>query len=261
MNRRVKRLCLELWLPVLALLAWWFGSANSTSIFFPSLRDIATDTKRLWLFDHLWSDLVPSLVNLVYGYALAVVIGVAAGLLLGSLPRLLDAVEPELEFLRAVPAVALLPVAVIVLGLGDGMRVSMIAFGAVWPVLINTLAAVSGIDSVQRDVQQAFGLSLPTRVLRVRLGAAIPQIVAGARVSLSVAVVLIVVSEMQGADRGIGNFLLNAERSFALTDMWTGMVVLGVVGYLLNLLFRRLERVLLRHYPPARSGPSSVEAR
>ncbi|HEX3779722.1 MAG TPA: hypothetical protein VHX38_08630 [Pseudonocardiaceae bacterium] len=76
---------------------------------------------------------------------------------------------------------------------------------------------------------------------------------------MSVAVVLIVVSEMEGADRGIGNFLLAAQRSFALTDMWTGMVVLGIVGYLLNLAFRRVERLLLRRYPPARSGP--LEAR
>jgi len=258
---RLKRLGLELWLPVLALVAWWFASANSTSIFFPPLRDIAAATWQLWPFDHVWSDLVPSLVNLAYGYALAVVIGVLGGLLLGSMPRLLDAIEPELEFLRAVPAVALLPVAVIALGLGDGMRVSMIAFGAVWPVLINTVSAVSGIDSVQRDVQQAFALSLPTRVLRVRLGAAVPQIVAGARVSLSIAVVLIVVSEMQGADRGIGFFLLTTQRSFALTDMWTGMVVLGLLGCLLNLAFRRVERLLLRHYPPARSGPTPVEAR
>jgi sulfonate transport system permease protein len=258
MSRRLGRLCLELWLPVLALLAWWFGSAGSTSIFFPPLSAIASDTKRLWLFGHTWSDLLPSLANLAIGYALAVVIGVAVGLVLGSLPRLLDAVEPELEFFRAVPAVALLPVAVILLGLGDAMRISVIAFGAVWPVLINTLAAVAGIDPVQRDAQNAFRLPATTR-LRIRLGAATPQILAGARVSLSVAVVLIVVSEMEGADRGIGNFLLATQRSFALTDMWTGMVVLGVVGYLLNLAFRRAERLLLRHYPPARSGP--LEAR
>jgi len=98
-----------------------FGSANSTSIFFPSLHDIATDTKRLWLFDHLWSDLVPAWSTSSTGTR-SPSSSAWWPARAGSLPRLLDAVEPELEFLRAVPAVALLPVAVIVLGLGDGMR-------------------------------------------------------------------------------------------------------------------------------------------
>jgi ABC-type nitrate/sulfonate/bicarbonate transport system permease component len=261
MIRKLGALCLELWLPFAAIALWWAVSDGSTSLFFPPLRDIASQTRHLWLFDQVRADLLPSLVNLLWGYALAVTAGVLVGLILGSLPKLLDAVEPELEFFRAVPAVALLPVAVTMLGLDSTMRISVIAFGAVWPILLNTLAAISSIDTVQRDVQDAFGLSTWTRLRRVRLGAAVPQILTGARTSLSIAVVLIVVSEMEGADRGIGNFILTAQRDFAITDMWTGMVVLGALGYLLNLAFRLIERGLLRHYPPARGGRMPQETK
>jgi sulfonate transport system permease protein len=260
MNRRLSAVLVVSWLPVTLLALWWLASANSTSLFFPPLRDIIAETGRLWLFDHLRTDLLPSLSTLGMGYVIAVVAGAGVGLLLGFLPRVLDAIGPELEFVRSIPAVAVLPAAVIMFGFGDLMRVSVIAFGAVWPVLLNTLAAVSGIDPLQRDIERAFRLSLPVR-LRVRLGAAVPQILAGARTSLSIAVVLIVVSEMQGADRGIGNFVLAAQRSYAITEMWTGMVVLGVLGYLLNVAFLQGEHLLLRHYPPARGGNRLLEAR
>jgi len=256
----MRRILVVSWLPVGLVAIWWFASASSTSLFFPPLRDIVAETRRLWFFDHLRTDLLPSLSTLAIGYAVAVVAGVGIGLVLGLLPRILDAIGPELEFVRSMPAVAILPVAVIMLGLGDLMRVSVIAFGAVWPVLLNTLAAVSGTDPVQRDTERAFGLPVLVR-LRVRLGAAVPQILAGARTSLAIAVVLIVVSEMQGADRGIGNFVLAAQRAFAITEMWTGMVVLGALGYLLNVAFRAVEHALLRHHPPARGGRAVLEAR
>ncbi|NEA35859.1 ABC transporter permease subunit [Streptomyces sp. SID13031] len=260
MKRRLTALLVASWLPVLLLVVWWTASANSTSLFFPPLRDILTETRRLWLFDHFRSDLLPSLATLAMGYTVAVVGGVLIALLLGFLPKVLDAISPELEFVRSMPAVAVLPVAVIMLGLGDLMRVSVIAFGAIWPVLLNTLAAVSGTDPVQRDTERAFGLGVLVR-LRIRLGGAVPQILAGARTSLAIAVVLIVVSEMQGSDRGIGNFVLAAQRSFAITEMWTGMVVLGALGYLLNVAFRAVEQLLLRHHPPARGGRAALEAR
>lgn len=249
MTRRLRVLALELWLPTVAIVAWWLLSLHSTSLFFPPLKDIASDTKRLWLFQHTVSDLLPSLRNLAAGFLLAVVIGVTIGMVLGSLPKLLDAIEPEIEFARAVPAVALLPVAIIVLGLNDTMRIAVIAFGAVWPVLLNTTAAVAGIDPTIRDVERAFSLGRAARIFRVRLGAALPQILAGARISLSIAIILIVVSEMEGASRGIGNFILTAQRDFAITDMWSGMIVLGIVGYLLNVALRVIEHMLLRHYP------------
>ena len=256
MSRATRRLVLilvEIWLVVALVAAWWWCSAGSRSTFFPPLSKILNKTWNLWVFHHTVTDLLPSLRNLLVGFLIAFVLGVALGLALAATPRLLAAIEPELEFLRAIPAVALIPVAIIALGLGDSMRIAIIAFGAIWPILLNTIAGAQSLDPVARDVSAAFALSRGTRILTVRLPAAAPQILAGARTSLSIAVVLVVVSEISGATRGVGFFVLAAQRDYAITNMWTGMVVLGIVGYLLNLIFRLIESRVLHWHPTYRS--------
>ena len=250
---RLVGVAVELWLVVVILGLWWVLSASSRSTFFPPLKTILQRTAQLWVFNQTISDLVPSLVNLLAGFFIALVVGVTVGMLLGSMPALLNAVEPELEFLRAIPAVALLPIAIIAIGLGDNMRIAVIAVGAVWPILMNTIAGARSVDPVQRDVAAAFAVSRRTNFFVIRLPAAAPQIFAGARTSLSIAVVLVVVSEIEGAHRGVGYFLLASQRNYAITNMWTGMVVLGVVGYVLNLLFRIVEARVLRWHPTYRS--------
>jgi len=254
----MKGLLLELWLPVIAVALWLAISASSKSPFFPPLQTILTKAVKVWITDsRLTSDLVPSLLNLLMGYGIAVLAGVLIGTALGLMPMVLEAIEPELEFLRAVPAVAILPIAIIAMGLGDDMRIAVIAFGAVWPVLLNTIAGIRALDPVVKDMSTAFSLSAATRLFVVRLPSAAPQIFAGARTALSIAVVLIVVSEMTGAHRGVGYFILAAQRNYAITDMWTGMLVLGILGYLLNLAFRILEGRLLHWHPSYRTQNQS----
>ncbi len=258
---RLKDLVIELWLPVLLISAWWVFSASSKSSFFPPLSTIVSKTGQLWIFDHTFTDLLPSLRNLLVGFLIAVILGIALGMTLAAMPRLLDAIEPELEFLRAIPAVALIPVAIIAIGLGDDMRIIIIAFGALWPILINTIAGARSVDPIVEDVSAAFNLSRMNRTFLVRLPAAAPQLLAGARTSLSIAVVLVVVSEISGATRGLGYFVLAAQRNYAITNMWTGMLVLGIVGYGLNLLFRMLEARLLQWHPTYRTRGSRPRRR
>ncbi|SDU79085.1 ABC transporter permease [Jiangella alkaliphila] len=249
MTRTLRRVVTYAWLPAGLVTLWWLVSSGSDSLYFPPLPDILSAVRELWIFEHTLTDLLPSLRNMLLGFLLAVAVGTLAGLLIGSAPRLCDALEPILEFARAMPAVAFLPIAILVLGLDEGMRIAVIAFGAVWPVLINTVAAVRGIDPSIRDLEAAYGISAANRLFRVRLGVALPQIIAGARVSLYVSIALIVVSEMQGSAHGIGHFVLTSQRTWAVVDMWSGMVVLGVTGYVLSVLFRAAERALLRGYP------------
>lgn len=242
---RLLALVLELWLPLLLVALWWFLSAGSKSTYFPPLADIVETFRRLWLFQHARSDLLPSLVNLGQGYALALAVGIGGGVLLGLSPRLLGATWPTLEFLRAIPGVALLPIFVILLGVGPTMKVALIAAGALWPVLLNTIDGVRSVEPLLKDVAACFRLPWTSRLVHIVLPAASPQIFAGARTSLSIAVILIVVSEMVGANGGIGYFVRAAERSFAIPEMWSGIIVLGLVGYVLNTVFRLLERRLL----------------
>jgi ABC-type nitrate/sulfonate/bicarbonate transport system permease component len=142
--------------------------------------------------------------------------------------------------------VALLPAALLLLGIGPQTRISLIAYGTVWPILLNTIDGVRGIDSVVVEVTSSFRVRRLDRLLRVILPAASPQIVAGMRSALSIGITVIIFSEMIGSTDGIGFQILSAERSFAAPDMWAGIVLLGILGFLLNLAFRGFESYSLR---------------
>jgi ABC-type nitrate/sulfonate/bicarbonate transport system permease component len=205
------------------------------------------------VFDHVPDDLVPSLRRLLLGYGLAVVLGVSAGLVLGAVRPVQQAVQPFAEFLRSLPAVAVIPFAMLVFGRTDTMRVSVIAVGAVWPILLNTVDGVRGVNAGMLEMARAYSVGRWGRMRDVVIPAALPRIVAGMRTSLSIAIILMVVTEMVGGRNGVGYLVLQAQRSFAFSDMWAGIILLGIVGYVANFLFVRAERGLL-HWHRASKG-------
>jgi len=257
LSHRLLSVLAEVALPVIAIALWWVLSANSTSLYFPPLSKIMAAFQRIWLFGHFDSDAVPSLENLAVGLLIATAVGVAVGMLLGLLPILSDAVLPTVEFLRAVPGVALLPAALLLLGIGPEMKISLIAYGTVWPVLLNTVDGVRGVDPVAVEVGASYRLRRPDRLFRIILPAASPQIVAGMRSALSIGITVIIFSEMVGSTDGIGFQILSAQRNFAVADMWAGIVMLGVLGYVLNIGFRGLENRLLRWHHGMRNSAGS----
>jgi sulfonate transport system permease protein len=252
-RRYVGTVAIGVWLPILLIAWWWVGSAGSTSNFFPPLAEILARLRELWFFDHATSDLLPSLGNLALGYVLAAVVGIAGGALLWRLPRLADAAHPVIYFLYVLPSPALLPAVILIFGIGTTMKVWIIFFTAVWPVLLNTVDGMRGTDGVKLDLARTLRMGTASTLWRVVLPAASPQIVAGLRTALQFAIILMVVSEFAAATSGIGYFILYAQQTFAVTDMWTGILVLGVVGSLLNFLFLRLERRVLRWHHRART--------
>ncbi|MTD57440.1 ABC transporter permease [Amycolatopsis pithecellobii] len=239
-------LLLEIALPITIVAVWWVASKGSQSLYFPPLSDIVDSFQRLWLFDHVRSDVIPSLRNLGLGYLAACALGIGLGLLLGAVHWLGDALSPVVEFLRAIPGVALLPLAIVLLGIEPSMRVAIICYGATWPVLLNTIDGVRSVDPVVRDVAACYRLPRRDRMLRIALPAAGPYIVAGMKTALSLGITLIVVSELMASTDGIGYVTLQAQRSFAATDMWAGILLLGILGYVLNLAFQGFENLALR---------------
>jgi ABC-type nitrate/sulfonate/bicarbonate transport system permease component len=246
MRRRIRSVLMEAWLPVLLLALWWLVSADSTDLYFPSLSASLQQFGQDWLFQHVDTDLVPSLRVLGIGYLVAVLAGLLLGVALGLGHRAEQASRPLLEFLRAIPGVALLPVFIVLFGLGTEMKVVLIATGAVWPVLLNTIDGVRSVEPLLLDMARTFRLGRWQRLRRIVLPSAGPQIFAGARTALAIAVIVMVVGETVGSSGGIGYFLLNAQRNFAITSMWATIIALGIVGYLLNVLFRIVEAVALR---------------
>jgi ABC-type nitrate/sulfonate/bicarbonate transport system permease component len=183
-----------------------------------------------------------------------VVVAISAGLLLGMSRRARRAAAPIVEFLRAIPPPALLPFAILVIGVGNSMKVFIIAFVCIWPILLNTIDGVTGVDPTLRDTTRVYGIDGGDRVLRVMLPAAAPQIFAGMRTSLSLALILMVISEMVASTNGIGFFVLQSQRSFAIPEMWAGILLLGLLGYALNLIFVLVERRVLAWHRGARAS-------
>jgi ABC-type nitrate/sulfonate/bicarbonate transport system permease component len=244
-SARLRAILLEAWLPVGLIVLWWFASAHSTNPFWPPLQDIWHTVKATWLFDRFDSDLIPTMKRVLIGFAVAVVIGVGFGALLGASPLLRKALEPTLEFIRAAPAVAMIPISILVFGIDDGQKVFVIVFVAVWAILLNTTEGVRGIDPTFHDMAHIYGLRRRERVLQVILPGAMPQIFAGLRVALAQALLVGVVAEMFAARNGLGKFIRDSQEGFRVKEMWSGIIVIAIAAYLVNLLFVVIERRVL----------------
>jgi ABC-type nitrate/sulfonate/bicarbonate transport system permease component len=250
----LRRLLMALGLPVILLGIWWVASAGSESFFFPPLSEILATFPSTWFEGRITAEVLPSLYRLVAGYLIALVVGVAAGTAIGLSPRLRALTEPTLEFFRAIPPPVMIPIIMLFLGIFTSMKIFVIATGALWPILLNTIEGVRGIDDVLRDTSKVYRLRPATRLRTLVLRGASPQIVTGARQALSIAIILMVISEMFAASNGLGFTIVQFQRSFAIPEMWTGIILLGLLGFLLSLIFRALERPVLAWYTGLRQS-------
>jgi ABC-type nitrate/sulfonate/bicarbonate transport system permease component len=250
----VRRAVLALGLPVLLFAGWWLGSAGSTDFYRPPLSRILPAFAATWTWDRVRVDVLPSLGRLAVGYALALLVGVGLGVVIGSLRTVRALLEPALEFLRAIPPPVLVPVFVLFSGLGDRTKILVIAFGCVWPILLNTVEGVRGRDEVLTDTCRAYGIRGAMWLRHLVLRAASPQIVTGARQALSIAIILMVISEMIAANNGIGFTVVQFQRGFQIPEMWSGVLLLGLLGVALSVLFRLAEWLLLGWYHGQRAG-------
>jgi ABC-type nitrate/sulfonate/bicarbonate transport system permease component len=206
-----------------------------------------------WLTDPAaWTDSVlPSVGRLLLGWSMAAGVGIGLGTIIGLSRRARAYVEPTIHFLRAIPPPALLPLFIVLLGIDDGMKVAMIAFGATWPILLNTGDAVASVDPLHRATSRVYRLGRRLELTRVILPSAAPGILAGLRISLSISVILMVISEMVATVDGIGFQLVQAQRSFRGVDVWSTILLLGLLGYGLNGVLGAIERrVLAGHRAP-----------
>lgn len=236
----------EIAVPLILLAMYAVWAAARGSFYFPPLAAIGERFVDLWLSDRVSHDLLPSMRRLLFGYTLSVVLGVGIGLVLGAFRLAQQAVQPIAEFLRALPAVALIPFGILVFGVGDTMKVFIIVLGAIWPILLNTIDGVRGVDRGMLEMAWAYNVGPWARMREIVVPAALPRIMAGMRTSLSIAIILMVVSEMVASRNGVGYFVLESQRRFAISDMWAGILLLGIIGYVGNFAFVRVERSVLR---------------
>lgn len=193
----------------------------------------------------IWLPLTSTIRRMIFGWLAASVFGVLLGAIIGSSPRLRMYLEPTLEFLRPLPASAIIPAAILLLGLGQSLAISVIAFGSVWPVLLASVYGFKTRDPRLTEVAQSLEMSWIRFQLKIALPAAMPSIFAGLRVSLSISLILAVVVEMQSGQQGLGQNILLAQRNYRSAELYAGIFMLGMLGLTLNSLLSTAERRII----------------
>ncbi|SDJ65968.1 ABC transporter permease [Nonomuraea jiangxiensis] len=241
----------RLWLVPVVLGGWELLANSADNPYLPAPTVIVTRMYEMWfsgpyiLTDVAVDNFVPSLVRVVGAWSAAVIVGVALGVAIGRTAWLADYVEPLIEFGRAVPPPVMLPVFLVLFQMGTQVQVATIIFGIVWPILLNSIDGARGLDHLKVDTAAVFGVPAPLRLFRIILPAAAPKIFAGLRLSVSLALILMVISELKGSTDGIGYLLSLANSNADMPAIWAGVLVLGILGFVLNSLFLMVERRVL----------------
>lgn len=234
--------------PIVIIAVWWAGTAASTNPFVPKPDQIVRDFFTSWWGELLVTQVWPSIVRLGVGLIAAIVIGVLLGLLIGSSRIARGLVGPLFEFIRAVPPPVLLPILLLLMGIDDRSKVFLVFLGCLWPILLNTIDGVRAVDPVLAETTLSYGMTGWAKFRHFVVPAALPRIMTGIRLSLPIAIILMVVSEMYGAIDGLGYQIMLFKQIFQMGPMWAGIAMLGILGVVLALLFRFIERRVLAWY-------------
>ena len=233
---------------LLGLLALWEAAARmelTNALLVPAVSRILSVFWEGLLSGQIPAQIAVSMKRAAAGYLLAAAVFIPLGIVMGLSQRAFRALEVIVEMLRPVPPPAMIPVALLFFGLEDEMKIFVIFFSCAWPILLNTIDGVRGIDAVLWNTAKTFSLGRGQTIRRIVLPAASPQIMTGLRVSLPIMLILVVISEMVGSTDGIGYFILDSQRRFRVAQMYAGMLALALLGYTLNQLFNLLHRRLL----------------
>jgi ABC-type nitrate/sulfonate/bicarbonate transport system permease component len=182
-----------------------------------------------------------SLYRMACGFALAAAFGIAVGLALGASDVLYRTVMPSLEIFRVLPSPAIVPPLIFFLGVDDALKVTVIAIASFFPIALNTIAGVRAVDPVHLLVARTFRIPRRDVVLGIQLPSALPYVFAGCRISLGIALIVTVVTEMISGSEGVGYYIVSMQFAMRAEDMYAAIILLSVLGYLLNRLFLALE--------------------
>jgi ABC-type nitrate/sulfonate/bicarbonate transport system permease component len=232
----------------LFLLFWECGSRSSPNLqlYIPPISQILVALSELIFSGLVTTHFFTTVRRFLEGYLLATVIAVSAGVALGYFRFVHSLLEMSIEFLRPMPSVAIIPVAILLLGIGDSMIVAVTVYASMWPILVNTIDGVRRIEQTLIDTGRTFGLDRRRMLWQIVFPAASPYIVTGLRISLSIALILVTTAEMIAGSKGLGFFILDEERSLHSSNMYAGIILVAVLGYALNRLFIVLERQAMR---------------
>ena len=239
---------------VLLFLAVWeavprLGLADVT--FLPPFSEVIAAGWQLAQSGELYDDVAASLLRALSGFLIAVALMVPLGLVTGWYARLGDFLNQIIEIARNTAPLALLPVFILLLGIGELSKVTMVVYSCAWPLLLNTIAAVRQVDPLLVKSARTMGATPSQLFRKVILPASLPTIFVGIRLASASAMLVLVASEMIGAKSGLGYLIINSQYSFLIPQMYFGILGITVIGLVFNAILEALERRLMRWKSPA----------
>ena len=238
---------------LLAIIGLWWAASHGgwiSRVFLPSPEATLASLEEGLDGGDLWAFTLATTRRMFEGWLLASAVGIAIGALIGMSVNARAYLQPTLEFVRPLPASALLPLAISIFGLNPAMVLFVVAFGAMWPVLLATIHGFASVEPRLAEVSRCLQLSRGAFVCKVGLPNALPDILAGMRLSLTVSLIVAVVGEMIASQPGLGQAILLAARAFRASELFAGIVLLGLVGLASNALLSLAERRLLKWQTP-----------
>ena len=248
MDRRGARFLRAVLVPVAVLVLW--EVLSRTGVFSPLVMPAPSRVAARW-WDHASSgemlqDATGSITRVAGGFAIGAGLAIPLGLLLGAKPWVNELFDPLLQVLRPIPPIAYIPLAILWFGLGDPPAFFLIALGAFFPVLVNTIAGVLHVDSIHLRAAQNLGASEWTIFRRVILPSAMPYVLSGMRIGIGVAFIVVIVAEMTAVNQGLGYRILEAREYFWSDKIIAGMITIGLIGLAIDLVMGRITSRVLR---------------
>ncbi|GGP20895.1 ABC transporter permease [Silvimonas iriomotensis] len=227
--------------PVQVVVRWWAYLTPADPY------DPASGSKLAWLFSgELIRDAIGSLTRVVSGFAIGTVLALPLGLAMGASTRVNDWFNPLIQLIRPIPPIAFIPLSILWFGLGNPPAIFLIALGAFFPVLMNTIAGVQHVDLIYLRAARNLGADRFTLFTRVIMPAATPYILSGARIGMGTAFIVVIVAEMIAVNNGLGFRILEAREYFWSDKIIAGMLSIGLIGLAIDLIMARINNHLLR---------------
>jgi NitT/TauT family transport system permease protein len=242
----VRGLGIAVFVVLIAVAEWGTRSGWISALTLPRPSDVFGTFVELWQSGLLFKHLLPSLSRLAVGATMGAIVGISVGVMIGLFTYARAGLVPLVAAIFPIPKIALLPLFVIWFGIDEGSKYALIAFGTFTPTVVATYAAVDNVDRTLIRMGQSFGLSWWSIVRKIVLPGAMPGILSGLRISLTIAIILLVAAEMLGAEYGVGAYILQAGSLYDLERLFAGVVILSVLGITLSGVIGILERRVLR---------------
>lgn len=242
----------SLLIAALVLLLWEYASRQEliSNLFFPPPSVIWERFLRFFATDEWLQILTPTLKRLLFGMAGGVGVGYMVGIAIGSSHRLFRVIDPMISFFYPIPKISLLPLALVIFGLGDTSRQLIIAASAFFPMAINTTAAVHAIDANYFAIARVYGASRWARFRRILLPGSLPLVFSGFRIAFNTAFIVTISVELASSNDGVGRVIWRAWQTFRTEELYAGILLIALIGVVTTRLFSFSQKRLIRWQPP-----------